>query len=237
MTNLAFKSAVILVLTSFLAIGCCQKEKQQLAALQNDYNALAAQNDEFRSQLNSSETVLANHREEVNQMELQLQQARQDLTSANNTIRDLKTELAAKPTQAAPSGDTAKGWEKGLVGDKVTVGSDILFSSGSAKLTKSGRDALSQIADDLKREYSGLPVRVYGYTDSDKLVRTKKIWTDNLGLSAGRALAVSRYLIEQGVDRDRIETIAMGATNFVTTNATKEGKAKNRRVEIIAVKK
>ena len=118
-----------------------------------------------------------------------------------------------------------------------TVGSDVLFSSGRATLTTGGRNALVAVASKIKTSFPGNIVRVYGHTDSDPIVKSKKLWADNLDLSANRAMAVTRYLISKGVARSKIETVGMGASRPITSNKTKAGKAKNRRVEIIVVMK
>jgi flagellar motor protein MotB len=134
------------------------------------------------------------------------------------------------------AGPTAGGdWVRTAIGDRITVGSDILFSAGRASLTKSGSAALSAIARDLTTTYAGKQVRVYGFTDSDPIKKTKNLWKDNLDLSANRAMAVTRYLISQGVDAANIESVAMGASRPVASNSSSSGKAKNRRVEIYAV--
>ena len=125
----------------------------------------------------------------------------------------------------------------GAHADRVILGSDILFASGQATLTTAGKKAIDEIAKDLTSRYAGQLVRVYGYTDSDPIKRSKKLWKDNLDLSANRAMAVPRYLISRGIKADRIETIAMGATHYVAANSTKAAKAKNRRVEIFVIKK
>lgn len=220
----------LLVALSVAATGCCTEEKEQINALKEANYKLEEQNKDLRSKYS---------RAQMGQQQLltELQDARTDLGEKDETIEDLRARLAGQPETAPETGKAATGWERGLVGDKVTVGSDVLFPSGRAKLTAKGKGKLATIANQLKTNYSGMPVRVYGYTDSDPIVRTKKLWQDNLDLSANRAMAVTRYLIDRGVDKDRIETIAMGATNFVASNKTKQGKAQNRRVEIIVMRK
>ena len=103
-------------------------------------------------------------------------------------------------------------------------------------MTRTGKNALSRIVRDIKNSYPNLPVRVYGYTDSDPIKKSKRRWKDNLDLSANRAMAVTRYLIDNGVPKANIETIAMGDSNFVASNKTRAGKAKNRRVDIMVVR-
>ena len=118
-----------------------------------------------------------------------------------------------------------------------TLESDILFASGSATLTAAGQKALSEVAAKIKADYPGRIVRIYGHTDSDPIVKSKKLWADNLDLSANRAMAVARYMIDRGIPAERVEPVAMGATRPVASNDTKAGKARNRRVEIVVIQK
>jgi len=213
--------ALVLAALSLAAGGCCTKEKKQIQALQAQYNDLSSQNTDLRDQLASARQ---------RQSELLAQ-----IDSKDGEISSLRTELAAKPP-APEKGTAAPGWQQTTIGDKITVGSDILFSSGRATLTTAGSQALAKIASDIRSSYAGLPVRVYGYTDSDPIKKTKHLWKDNLDLSANRAMAVTRYLISKGIKAEAVETIAMGSTHYVSSNTTKAGKSKNRRVEIFVIK-
>ena len=218
--------AFILLALGLATVGCCKAEQDQLAALTAQYNDMSEQNTDLRSQVSQA-------RQRQAELLTQLDTKNSDLDVANAEIARLKS----LPPPTPPDAGAAKGWQATPFGDKVTVGSDVLFSSGRATLTSAGAGALAGIVRDLKTTYSALPVRVYGYTDSDPIKRTKHLWKDNLDLSANRAMAVTRHLISKGVRADRIETVAMGATNFLTSNTTKSGKAKNRRVEIFVIKK
>ena len=213
--------ALALAALSLTAGGCCDKEKKQIQALQAQYNDLSSQNTDLRDQLSAARQ---------RQSELLTQ-----IDSKDGEISSLRTDLAAKP--AAPeAGTAATGWQQTTIGDKITVGSDILFSSGRATLTTAGTQALAKIASDIKTSYAGLSVRVYGYTDSDPIKKTKNLWKDNIELSANRAMAVTRYLISKGIKAEAIETIGMGETHYVSSNTTKAAKSKNRRVEIFVIK-
>ncbi|MGC9455325.1 MAG: OmpA family protein [Phycisphaerae bacterium] len=207
-----------------MSVGCCEKEKQMLADVQAQYNELSEQNRDLRMRLSDCESRRS-------QLQSRLDEKDMQLAARSQEMRQLQQQLASQPE---PTGQ--QDWERGLTGDRVTLASDILFASGSATLTSSGKQTLDRIAADLKNQYAGKPVRVYGYTDSDPIRQTREKWDDNLDLSANRAMAVTRYLIEKGLDEERIETIAMGATNFVASNASTQGKAKNRRVEIVVIR-
>ena len=203
---------------ALLAGGC--NEREQILALQNKNEALMEEN--------------KNCRDQIIELERRNAQLTADVDSRDATIASKNEELAK--LRAQNDTPTASGWQKTPFGDKIAVGSDVLFGSGRATLTNNGRQALSPIARELKGQYSGLPIRVYGYTDSDPIKKSRKLWKDNLDLSANRAMEVTRYLIDQGVPAEDIETIGMGATHFVASNKSRDGKKQNRRVEIFVVK-
>ncbi len=208
-----FGIIVVLALASFTATGCCTKEKQEIEALRGQYNTVSQQNKDLRTEI------------------VQLTAEKEGL---QKELQDLKNK-PQPPTP--PMGDgPAEGWKTGTFGDQISVGSDLLFSAGSATLTNAGKASLDKIVNDIKTTYPGLAIRVYGYTDSDPILKTKRLWADNLDLSSNRAMAVTRYLISKGLPAENIETIGMGATHFVASNTTKDGKAKNRRVEIFVIK-
>jgi chemotaxis protein MotB len=203
-------------------IGCCEQQELKIKELQESCNQLEMKNAGLEQELAKAQqpdqTLLA-----------QLDAQRTELASKDQTIADLRAELAGRPAGQ-------DGWQRGTVGDRVTVGSDLLFASGKAELTAAGKQKLDEIARALTQRYANLPVRVYGYTDNDPIRRSRELWEDNLDLSANRAMAVTRYLCGKGVDAERVETIGMGATHFVASNDTPQAKAKNRRVEIYVVK-
>lgn len=201
-----------------LLAGGCQNEKEQIQALQSKNEALMEENKNLRDQ--------------VVELERMNQQLQADCNSKDALLAGKNEELAKLMAQR----DNAAGWQKSTFGDKIAVGTDLLFDSGKAELTARGRQALEPIVRDLLGQYRGLPIRVYGYTDSDPIRRTRHLWQDNLDLSCNRAMAVTRYLISRGIPAERIETIGMGATHFVAGNTSREGKQKNRRVEIFVVK-
>ena len=225
---------VMMVAMAAVVVGCADPaDKREISALDDQSKGFAARNAELQRQLDRS-------MRENNDLQ-------RGIAERDQTIGELRSQASAPPpppqrivvkeTVPAPAPTkTASGWEQGASGDRVTIGTDILFTPGSATLSAAGEKALSKIADDLKREYAGMRVRVYGYTDSDPIVKTKNKWQDNLELSLNRSAAVTRFLQSKGVTKDRIETVGMGDTHFVASNANKDGKAKNRRVEIVVVK-
>jgi flagellar motor protein MotB len=207
-------------MSSFFAIGCTDQRDAQIKTLQDQNARLTAERDGLAGDLN-------NARENEVALKAQLAAKDRELQAARAGTKVVPTE---------PTKPSAEGWEKGLYGDRVTLGTDILFPPGQAKLSAEGKRKLDEIAHTLKTSYKGQPVIVYGYTDNDPIRKTKNLWDDNLDLSAARAMAVTRYLWGKGIPKETLDATARGETHFLATNGNKAGKAKNRRVEIIAVK-
>jgi chemotaxis protein MotB len=113
----------------------------------------------------------------------------------------------------------------------------ILFASGKAEVTPEGLVVLQKVIDILKN-IKDKAIRIEGHTDNVQIVGalTKKYPT-NWELSAARAVNVTRYLQQQGVDPLNLGAVAYGEFKPVAGNDTSEGKAKNRRIEIILVPK
>ena len=100
------------------------------------------------------------------------------------------------------------------------------FAFNAAALTAEGQAKVRGAAQMLKR-YPDRGIEVSGYTDSTGSEAR------NQRLSERRAEAVKQILVESGVSASRITTTGYGASNPVASNATAEGRAQNRRVEIV----
>ena len=225
MKKTTFVGVALLGLVATIFAGGCTDYKAQCAKLQNQNDNLKVQNDQLRKEKEDQEKI-------NDELTLHVQAKEKLLAEKNEKIAELEGKLGKTPDVTI----TATGWERGTFGDKISVGSDVLFGSGKATLTRTGKNALSRIVSDIQSTYQNLPVRVYGYTDSDPIKKSRKMWKDNLDLSANRAMAVTRYLISHGVPKTNIETIAMGDSHFVASNKTRAGKAQNRRVDIMVVR-
>ena len=130
---------------------------------------------------------------------------------------------AAAPKAAAPAPAPAP-----AAATKVTYAADAFFDFDKAALKKEGKAKL----DDLVGKVKGISLEVIiavGHTDS--------VGTDayNQKLSVRRAEAVKAYLVSKGIEKNRVYTEGKGEKQPVADNKTKEGRAKNRRVEIEVV--
>jgi chemotaxis protein MotB len=113
----------------------------------------------------------------------------------------------------------------------VTLPNTILFDSGKAILKSATSKELDHILAVLKDKWSGKQIDVVGHTDNDPI--KKSSWKDNWELSAQRALSVARYLTDHGIPEKQVEASGCGSFRPIASNSTAEGKAKNRRVEIV----
>jgi outer membrane protein OmpA-like peptidoglycan-associated protein len=109
---------------------------------------------------------------------------------------------------------------------KLTLPENVTFDVDKADIKPAARGALADIGD-IMAAYPNTTITVRGYTDSTGSA------AHNQSLSERRAEAVTTMLATRGVDTVRIRTIGMGASNYIASNATAAGRAKNRRVEIL----
>jgi len=122
--------------------------------------------------------------------------------------------------------------DKGLV---ITFVSEVLFDSGKAKLRKDSYSKLDKVASVLNTTVSDLNVGIEGHTDNQPIKRSG--WKSNWELSTARALSVLHYLSDKSVAEPRLAAIGYGEFKPVDSNDTKEGRQKNRRVEIVILPK
>ena len=135
---------------------------------------------------------------------------------------------AAKAAPAPAAAAAAAPAAAAAAAAKVTYAADAFFDFGKSVLKAEGKAKL----DDLVAKVKSISLEVViavGHTDA--------VGTDayNQKLSIARSEAVKAYLVSKGIDKNRIYTEGKGETSPVADNKTKEGRAKNRRVEIEVV--
>jgi len=168
--------------------------------------------DGTRSSLNATQNSLAGARTELSQEREARQTAERNAQAAMASL-----EQVARVKEEA----------RGMV---ITLDGSVLFVSGKAELLPIARQKLDQVATALDDTAPEQKIVVEGHTDSNGSDAS------NLKLSQDRADAVRVYLIEKGVKADRIRGVGKGEGAPVASNDTAEGRANNRRVEIIVEK-
>lgn len=179
----------------------------------------------------------AAEREAQNLQADQLKKARSDLSSTKHNLEKTKDQLereklareAAEKKAAQALADlqkiaSVKQEQRGTV---ITLSGSVLFPSGKATLLPAAIVKLNEVADALIKGNPDANITIEGHTDSQG--------TDeyNLDLSKRRADAVKDQIVARGVAADRVKTVGVGEARPIADNKTAEGRANNRRVEIV----
>ena len=117
-----------------------------------------------------------------------------------------------------PTNETDRGLVSEIAG--------LQFATGTAKLSEPARESLARFSG-IVAQYPDIKIKIEGHTDNTGSVEK------NNQLSLARATSVRDYLIGQGIAASRIAVEGFGPSKPATDNATAEGRATNRRVEIV----
>lgn len=210
-----------------LASGDVEKDKKTcsdaLGAATLKATELEKQNLEFTKNLNATQGELA---------QLRAQKAEADKRMA--AVEDIRKQFA-KMIDTGQLRVTARRGQ--LV---ISLPSEVLFPTGSSELSKQGEYAVVEVAAVLKK-LNERRFLVVGHTDNQDFAKPKGdpaalacagIPTDNWQLSTARALTVTKVLVTAGMDAKSLIPAGVGANDPVASNATAEGRQKNRRIEI-----
>lgn len=116
---------------------------------------------------------------------------------------------------------------------ELSLAGDVIFSGGSATLSRSARQLLAEMAGSLLEHDH--PITVEGYTDN--VPSQGERFPSNWALAAARASAVADALVQLGVDQERLSAIGYGENFPLQTNATPDGRAANRRVVVVVARR
>tara|TARA_B100001109_G_scaffold255800_1_gene260953 strand:+ start:976 stop:1977 length:1002 start_codon:yes stop_codon:yes gene_type:complete len=214
-----------------------QRETQQLFGdlkqSQSDLMKQTAALEEARKNLAAKEASLAQLESELEKREAKVNELESILNRKDSTVNALKSKV-----QNALLGFENKGLTIEQKNGKVYVSMDesLLFASGSYNIGSKGTEALKNLANVLANN-TDVNVLVEGHTDNVPYNGSGAL-KDNWDLSVKRATSVVKIILEnEGIDAMRLT--AAGRADFVpiATNDTKEGRAKNRRTEIILTPK
>lgn len=123
-------------------------------------------------------------------------------------------------------------------GDRFIVPSDILFTTGSYKLTPEGKNQLRMISNVIKELEEKIPsdvnwiIRVDGHTDKRPVIPGTRAYKNNMQLSLLRATAVTNALVRDGVSRHRLVPSGFGDMDPIASGTDKASMQKNRRIEL-----
>jgi chemotaxis protein MotB len=177
----------------------------------------------------------------LKEAETQVAGARATLTATQEELETLRTQRAETEKRLAAFKELTERFQKMIDAGKIEVKirdgvplmalpAEVLFPSGSAALSRPGELAVMEVGITLKQ----LPNRrfmVVGHTDH--LPVKSATYKDNWELSTARAVTVTQFLISVGLSPKMMMAAGHGEHDPVMPNKTKEGREKNRRIEII----
>lgn len=215
-------------------------------ALEKLYNGLKVDTAQLRDGIRNYQTLLNANKSERDQLSNQLNNKLKELSEREETIRQLRGVIDEQNARVKSLLDNVKSALTGFSSDELTVREEggkvyvamsdkLLFESGSATVNEMGKSALGKLAGVLNRQ-TDIDVFIEGHTDSVP-IRTA-VFKDNWDLSVIRATSVVRILTETyAVNPLQIQPCGRGEFKPVDTNKSTEGRARNRRTEIIIAPK
>ena len=189
---------------------------------QQDAQASVAQLEALKTeQLKSARGQLTGMAQTLGATQMQLDQQKATAEAQRQQLLALEAKLHdARDTIARIA--SVKDDSRGMV---ITLPGEVLFKTAKYELKAGAMAKLEQIAEVLKGKE--LPITVYGFTDN---VGAGDM---NMTLSQNRAQSVRDYLVSKGIPSDLIKAQGKGADDFIADNTSVEGRAQNRRVEIV----
>ena len=233
-------------------------EKAAGADARNRLELLNRQTAQLRSELASLQALLddAQSRDEANEVQIQAlgsklnlalaqtaaeQKRRAELEAAERKrleaealqLEKFRSDFFGRLREVLDNVDGVR-----IEGDRFVFSSEVLFRSGQAELSSSGRAEIAKVADILKSVADRIPdsidwiIRVDGHTDNVPLSGFAR-FANNWELSQARALSVVLYMNQQlGIPADRLAATGFGEYQPVNTADTPEARAQNRRIEL-----
>jgi chemotaxis protein MotB len=188
--------------------------RQKITALEAENSTLEAANKKLKDDAASLQKIKEEKVKEVSSTyEQLLQNMKSEIAQGQVTISELKGKLT------------------------VNMEAAILFDSGRADVKSDGLDILLKMVETLK-SVKDKAIRIEGHTDNIQITGAlTRQFPTNWELSAARAINVAKYLQQQGIDPTILSAAAFAEYKPVADNSDKEGRAKNRRIEITLVAK
>lgn len=229
---------VLLSLMFLAGAGCVSSSKHQ--KMVND----------LESQLSEERANSATKSRNIEELQLQVMGQSKDKGKLQSSLDEMKKAMAEMNERQAEQkkrlqefADLTRRFKKltdaGTLSVKivdgkmvVSLGSDVLFPAGSAKLSKEGMQAIKEVTQQLN-SIPGKRYQVEGHTDNVPI--STATFPSNWELASARAISVVQTMMENGMQSSRVSAASYADTNPVASNSSQEGKAANRRVAIVIV--
>jgi outer membrane protein OmpA-like peptidoglycan-associated protein len=189
----------------------------------DELERIRRQLDQVRGEANAQGSVLSDRTKELAVREQELKRRMQELQT-EKAARAKAEEAAAAAIASLERVAQVKEEARGTV---ITLSGAVMFQTGAATLLPVAERSLQAVADAIKTQSDETAIVVEGHTDSRG---TNQM---NMQLSKARAESVRAFLVGKGIDAKRITAVGKGEEQPITENMTPEGRANNRRVEIV----
>ena len=229
---------------------------QSIGEMRRKIADLEAENARLRQESASLRTLQEEKARQLGQVEGERDKVRRDLADSRASNEKLRADLAAQTKAQQEKVEKVSATYEGLLekmkGEiakgEVTISElkgkltlnmvdSILFDSGRSEVKAGGAAVLQKVVSILK-DVRDKAIRIEGHTDNVQIGGAlARQYPTNWELSAARAINVTRTLEKQGVDAASLAAVAYGETRPIAGNDTPEGRAKNRRIEIVLVAK
>lgn len=231
----------ILLLCALFVSGCVTSGKYN--ELENKGKKITAENENIKLELGAAQSKIRelnsklgladNQRSQLqdsmDEMKLAMEQQKKRRQETEKRLAEFK-ELTSKFSKLVNSGKLSVKMVSGRM--TVALSTDILFSSGSAKLSAEGVKAIKEVTLLLKT-LDGRKYQIEGHTDN--IPMKSELYASNWELASARAISVVKTMIDAGLPSEQISGASYGDTQPVTDNTTTEGKKMNRRIAIVIV--
>jgi chemotaxis protein MotB len=214
--------------------------KTRIEALTGDLAEMTKDRDTQKAESDSLSQTIVELRGRIAVLETENRKLRQDTValekSQKEKVQKVSTtyqDLLEKMKKEISEGQVTISELKGKL--TVNMVDAVLFDTGKAEVKQEGLEVLKKVISILKGE-TEKAIRIEGHTDDVPISGTlAKRFPTNWELSAARAINVTRFLQEQGIDPDVLSAVAYGEYKPISDNETPEGRAMNRRIEIILI--
>jgi chemotaxis protein MotB len=206
--------------------------KQSMAQLQDQNAELQTRASSLDADNQQLQSMLAQEQQRVAQLEDENSQLRTEAQSGGSRGMGSYAQADASkswlPVAQVPGAEAYRSGET----VHIRLSNANLFDAGSATLKRGAHEVLDRVASAVRQNYPNQLIGIEGHTDGDPIRKSK--WKSNHELSVQRALAVYEYLRQSGsIPESQLFVAGYGPNLPIAANSNNQGKAQNRRVELV----
>ena len=204
-----------------------------LTQANSEIDELNARINELETALSNAEAVAKQKEVEYTEMSNRLNTALAEKVAELNSLAQYQSDFYKQVKLALGDNNSVK-----IDGDRFIISSDILFPSGSFKVSADGKAQLKLLANVIKDMETKIPndvdwiIRIDGHTDNKPVIPGTTAYWNNMQLSLLRAASVADELIKYGVSRPRLIPTGFGDMYPIETGKDAKSLQKNRRIEL-----